>query len=246
MAYAFWCNQVTKAVILYGLAYLTGLWVQRANIKVNYTRKINHFVLFFLPHLLIRLNPFTPTVATTIVGATIGVLTLAIYVRPLRNQSPMVATMFASFDRPEDRPFTLFWLSTQIVVSYMVILCLMVFIMNEHHYDFVLIPILINGIGDGLAEPVGIRFGKHRYQTRALFTKKRYSRSLEGSACVFVTSVIAIVLYRPLFEPSQFIAALLIMPVVMTLAEAFSPHSWDSPFLFFVGGMSLAGVLEYF
>jgi len=245
MEYSFWLNQVTKVLILYGLAYFTGVWVNKYDIKVNYTRKINHFVLFFLPHLLMRLNPFTPTVATTIIGATIGVLTLAIYIRPLRNQSPMVATMFMSFDRPEDRPFTLFWLSTQIMASYVVVLFLMIFIMNEHHYDFVLIPILINGIGDGLAEPVGIRFGKHTYQTRALFTKKRYTRSLEGSACVFLTSVIAIVLFRPLFEPSQFIAALLIMPVVMTLTEAFSPHSWDSPFLFLVGGMSLAGVLQY-
>jgi len=121
----------------------------------------------------------------------------------------------------------------------------MVFVMNAHHYDFVFIPILINGIGDGLAEPVGIRFGRHAYQTRALFTKKRYTRTLEGSACVFVTSIIAVLLYNPLLSPSQFIAALLIIPILMTLAEAFSPHSWDSPFLFLVGGLSLAGILEY-
>ena len=109
MEYAFWLNQVAKVLALYGLAYVTGVWVNKHGVKVNYTRKINHFVLFFLPHVLMRLNPFTPTVATTIAGATIGVLTL----------------------------------------------------------------------------------------------------------------------------------------VLMTLAEAFSPHSWDSPFLFLVGGMSLAGVLQY-
>lgn len=243
---AFWLNQVTRVLILYATAYITGLWVQRSGVKVNYTRKINHFVLFFLPHLLMRLNPFTPTMATTVAGAVIGVLTLAIYLRPVRRHYPMVSTMFSSFDRPEDRPFTLFWLSTQIIASYIVIVFLMVFVMDAHHYDFVLIPILINGIGDGLAEPVGIRFGRHTYRTRALFTKKTYVRSFEGSACVFITAVIAIMIYRPLFTPSQFAAALLIIPIMMTVAEAFSPHSWDSPFLFLVGGISLAAVLHCF
>lgn len=246
MDYAFWLNQVVKVLTLYAVAYATGCWVQRSHIKVNYTRKINHFVLFFLPYLLTTLNPFTPTLATTLVGSVIGILTLALYVRPLRDRYPAIARMFSSFDRPEDRPFTLFWLSTQIMAAYMVILFLMLFVMNTHHYDFVLIPILINGVGDGLAEPIGIRFGRHTYQTRALFTKTRYTRSLEGSACVFVTGVVAIAICRTLFEPSQFVAALLIVPAAMTLAEAFSPHSWDSPTLFLVGGMSLAGILRCF
>jgi len=245
MESSFWLNQVTRVLLLYTIAYITGRWVEESNIKVNYTRKINHFALFFLPQVLMKLNPFTPTLATTLTGSLIGILTLAVYTRPLRTRYSVIGTMFRSFDRPEDRPFTLFWLSTQIIASYAVVVFLMVFVMNAHHYDFVFIPILINGIGDGLAEPVGIRFGRHAYQTRALFTKKRYTRTLEGSACVFVTSIIAVLLYNPLLSPSQFIAALLIIPILMTLAEAFSPHSWDSPFLFLVGGLSLAGILEY-
>jgi dolichol kinase len=245
MGHSFGLNQIIRVLLLYAIAYLTGRWVEVSHIKVNYTRKINHFALFFLPQLLMKLNPFTPTVATILTGSLIGILTLAIYVRPLRNRCSVIGTMFTSFDRPEDRPFTLFWLSTQIIASYVVVAFLMVFVLNKHHYDIMFIPILINGIGDGLAEPVGIRFGKHAYQTRALFTKKRYTRTLEGSACVFVTSIIAVLLYNPHFESSQFIAALLIIPILMTLAEAFSPHSWDSPFLFLVGGLSLAGILEY-
>jgi len=245
MELSFWFNQVTRVLLLYSIAYLTGRWVETSNIKVNYTRKINHFALFFLPQVLMKLNPFTPTVATTLTGSMIGILTLAMYMRPVRNRCSVISTMFSSFDRPEDRPFTLFWLSTQIVASYLVVVFLMVFVMNEHHYDFVFIPILINGIGDGLAEPVGVRFGRHAFQTRALFTKKRYTRTLEGSACVFVTSIIAVLLYYRLFTPPQFIGALLIIPILMTLAEAFSPHSWDSPFLFLIGGLSLAGILEY-
>jgi phytol kinase len=38
--------------------------------------------------------------------------------------------------------------------------------------------------------------------------------------------------------------ALGIVPVTMTLAEALSPHTWDGPFLYLVGGVSLIAVLE--
>ena len=104
METSFWLNQIIKVLILYAVAYTTGLWVQKTNIKVNYTRKINHFVLFFLPQILMKLNPSKPTVATVLVAALVGILTLVIYIRPLRRRSPTISTMFASYDRPEDRP----------------------------------------------------------------------------------------------------------------------------------------------
>ena len=47
------------------------------------------------------------------------------------------------------------------------------------------IPFLSVGLGDGLAEPVGRIWGKHKYKVRAMCTSKRYTRSLEGSAVVF-------------------------------------------------------------
>jgi len=102
-----------------------------------------------------------------------------------------------------------------------------------------LYPILINGIGDGLAEPVGVRFGRHPYQTKALFTRKKYVRTLEGSACVFLASIAILIYFHALFTPGQLVAALIILPLVMTLAEAFSPHTWDTPFLFLVGYLTL-------
>jgi dolichol kinase len=105
--------------------------------------------------------------------------------------------------------------------------------------NLIFIPILINGIGDGLAEPVGIRFGRLKYKTYALFSKRKYVRTIEGSACVFITSIIVIFLFKSYFSPAEFICALIVIPIAMTLAEAFAPHTWDTPFLFFVGYMSL-------
>jgi hypothetical protein len=31
----------------------------------------------------------------------------------------------------------------------------------------------------------------------------------------------------------------------MTLAEAFSPHTWDTPYMFLVGTVSLLGIMKF-
>ena len=106
------------------------------------------------------------------------------------------------------------------------------------------ISVLVAGIGDGLAEPVGVRFGRHTYRTRALFTKRMYTRSLEGSACVLASGFLAVFLLRGQLDPAQFAIALGVIPLAMTLAEAWSPHTWDGPFLYLVGGASTVATLE--
>ena len=98
--------------------------------------------------------------------------------------------------------------------------------------DLIFIPILVNGIGDGLTEPVGVRFGRLKYKTYALFSKIKYERIIEGSTCVYFTSIIVIILFQSGFTNTEFISALIVFPIVMTLAEAFAPHIWDTPFLF--------------
>jgi len=116
--------------------------------------------------------------------------------------------------------------------------------LNELSY----IPIFINGIGDGLAEPVGIRFGRHKYKVRALFGKSdvKYVRSLEGSACVLITSIITTLIFLPVFTPGQAIFVVITIPIGMTLMEAFAPHTWDSPFLFGVSGILLFTAIQFF
>jgi len=108
-----------------------------------------------------------------------------------------------------------------------------------------MIIIIANGVGDGLAEPVGIRFGTRKYTTYALFTQQKYVRSYVGSACVWLTTVIAILAFHPYFSSIQLIAALLLMPILITLAEALSPHTWDSPLIYATGGASLIAIFHY-
>lgn len=238
----FWINQLVKTALLVAIQYGTGRLALGRGVRVNYTRKINHFALFFVPMFFDSLFKQNGTITTVIVSAVLSVSILAIYIRPLRSRVPVIDTMFASFDRPEDRPHTLSWLSTQVAVGWMVVLGMATWMIQVGLEQLVMIPILVNGIGDGLAEPVGIRFGKHKYRAYALFSKQKYVRSLEGSACVFVTALVVFLFYQASFTPVQFWIGLGLFPILMTLTEAFSPHTWDTPFLLGIGYLALIGL----
>jgi len=231
-----------KLAILYTVQFCTGLLVKHKGMKVNYTRKINHFALFLIPLFLDRAFAYEKSFGLFALGAVGAILSLVIYIEPIRSKVPLIATMFISFDRPEDRPHTLFWLTTQLAAGYMVLLPMIVLF---YYYDlmaWIFLPVLINGIGDGLAEPVGVRYGRHSYTVRALFSSKKYVRALEGSACVFLASIIIVAFFYATFTPGQLVAALIVLPLLMTLTEAFSPHTWDTPFLFLVGYLTLFGI----
>ncbi len=217
--------------------YTSGMLVKRAHVRVNYTRKINHFAVFFMPYFLdifFRMDPFVATVTT---GITI--LCLAVFTEPVRKRSAIIDTMFAGFDRPEDRPDTTFLLLSQGFAGMVILGPFAMYFSMAGRPELTLIISLINGIGDGLAEPVGIRLGTHRYRARGLFDKKQHVRSIEGSACVLVTSVIVLLVFAGSFTPLQFTIALLTIPVAMTVMEAIAPHTWDNPFLFLVCGALL-------
>ena len=226
---------VIQTVILFSIQYVSGSLVYYKGIKVNYTRKINHFALFFVPMFLDKFIPVKPSLELLIIGSILAVAGLIIYIKPVRNKSNFIQRMFLSFDRPEDRPNTLLWLSTQTAFGFLVLIPFIILFYTSGYEYLIIIPILVNGIGDGLAEPVGVRFGKHKYQTYALFSKVKYERTLEGSACIFITSVVVILFFQSGFTSSEFIYVIIIFPIVMTLSEAFAPHTWDTPFLFFFG-----------
>lgn len=241
----YWTVEAIKLLVLYSVAFATGVLVLRLGVRVNYTRKVNHFVLFFVPIFLHHFFELERSLIATTGTGMILLASLGLYVQPLRSRVPALNTMFASFDRPEDRPHTLWWLTSQIVAGYMVIIPLAIVFARLGHGWLMMIPILINAIGDGLAEPVGVRFGRHEYRVRPLHGDRTYVRTLEGSACVLLTGMVVIALFHGQFTTVQFWTAMLTVPVIMTLAEALSPHTWDTPFLFLAGGVSLLGIVVF-
>jgi dolichol kinase len=240
----FWLNITAGLLISFVLCYVNGLLVERYHVKVNYTRKVYHFfvVIYSLyGYLLIRYDP-SPT--TDSIWGLVTTLSWAMYLPAVRNRVPFIQTMFRSLDRPEDRPYTLRWIFLQFVLGFAVIIPTSFALAGMGMRHLIGIPTLINGFGDGLAEPVGIRFGKHKYQVRALFTDKRYTRSIEGSLCVLISGIFAVLVYQSSFTTAQLLLALTIIPIAMTLAEAFSPHTVDTPSLFLVGGVAVYAILQ--
>ena len=240
-------STVAKGFALTAVMLSTGVLARYFNVKVNYTRKLNHFAIFFLPVFIdqqFNAETFTDFIYLAI-SAMITTASLLAFYEPIRRAIPPFQLMFEGFDRPEDRPHTLTWLWSQFVAGFAVMLP-MIWLCGQWGLEsLVLIPILINVIGDGLAEPVGVRFGTHKYKTRALFTNREFVRTLEGSACVLITGFIVILMHIEYFSTIQFILAMLLIPIIMTLTEAYSPHTWDTPFLMFTGYASVMLIMLF-
>lgn len=226
---------IFKLMLVFLIAYTGGLCVKYELLKVNYTRKFNHFLLFFAPSLI---DKYFTTVGTAPFFLNEGLFFLGsfiIFVKPIRERILFIGTAFSSFDRPEDRPYTLIWYIMQEVMGYLVVMPALIIYERYNMLGLISIPILISVFGDGLAEPVGVRFGKHRYLTYAILSKKKYLRTLEGSFMVFITSIIVIFLFYRSFNQIEFILALLTVPITVTLAEALAPHTLDNPLIVLVG-----------
>jgi len=88
---------------------------------------------------------------------------------------------------------------------------------------------LVTGIGDAIAEPIGTKFGKHKYKVPTAKAVKSY-RSLEGSAAVFIGSVCALVLATMLTGVAvlPLLHLLILVAFIAMLTEAVSPHGWDN------------------
>jgi len=153
----------------------------------------------------------------------------------------MIMLQFNALDRPEDRPNTLSWIvGGNILPGAVLIVFFRWLYSSTGQEEMAYIFIFITGIGDGLAEPVGIYLGKHKYWTASLFGDRKYQRSYEGSACVWLSSTIFVsILYYTFLSSWQFWIAMIVMPPLMTYAEATSPHTLDTPFLMGLGGGAL-------
>jgi dolichol kinase len=228
----------------YAVAYAGGRLVERG-LRVNYTRKIHHFAIVTLPWIVRSALGLENN--GLVMGLAVFLLPfhLLLFCLPIRSRIPAVATMFRCVDRPEDRPHTLFWLATQYAAVCTIFPLLYALLAARGVESWLGIVIAVIAFGDGLAEPVGVAFGRHAYSVAAFGTSKQYRRTWEGSACVALAAVVAVLFFRNTFTDLQFALGLSILPISAAIAEARSPHTLDAPFLFLVLGAELL-LLSYF
>jgi len=160
----FWIGEGIKVIVFFAITFALGKWLVQKGVKVNYTRKIFHFVFFFFPVLTASIFPYEFSIELTILSGGVLLACLIVMYQPIRERSRILSTAYSSIDRPEDRPYTLVWVSTQLLATYFVLVLMLLWLDGYDKSALISITWLIAGIGDGLAEPVGVRFGKRAYK----------------------------------------------------------------------------------
>lgn len=252
----FWVMQLPKVGVMTAVALLGGLTCRyfcpvddsgyiitskHSIFKVNYTRKFQHFAAYMVP-LVVKYEQ--TSVSGPIIdawGDWFTLLAFMLLIKPIRERSSFFMLQFNSLDRPEDRPNTLKWIiAGNILPGLTCILFWRYMLSFSGSTDLAFIFVFITGIGDGLAEPVGIWTGKHKYWTAALGSDRKYQRSYEGSSCLFIGSLLFTTMFYSAFRnETQYWITMAILPPLMTWAEAVSPHTMDTPFLMGLGGLVL-------
>ncbi|MAB80252.1 MAG: hypothetical protein CMJ89_12940 [Planctomycetes bacterium] len=221
--------------------------VLRYNIRINFTRKLGlrpwrKLQAFVIPFFFVTGDKI---LIDTVFLFSLGQLkTIITEWNVVRRQVPILRFAFVSWDRLEDRPYSMRYDMIEDVLRFLVYIPFVALVENK---IITLIPQLVNEFGDGLAEPVGLKFGKHRYKTKALwyegkFWNGEYHRSIEGSAMVFLVTVGAIFWFSSVFTIPQLILALIFLPILLTIAEAVSPHTADGPLIGLLGCTFLWGL----
>ena len=215
--------------------------------KVNYTRKIQHFAAYLVPLLS---PPTAPLGILPHLWESLFVLFMfLVLIKPVREFSTFFMLQFNSLDRVEDRPNTLKW----IVLGNMLPGLLIITVFKQLFETYLNLPLLASivvltvAIGDGFAEPVGTYWGKKKYVVPSWNLKNRYVRSYAGSACVYISAVAFLIIFKSQFANSlEFWTSMILFPPIMTLSEAFAPHSMDTPIMMLIGFSLLFGICAIF
>eukprot|EP01083_Nonionella_stella_P105249 302653_1 len=236
------------------LVFAESLWLMcmsylaiRYDMKINYTRKLarlpsipKYFLVDYLP----AVPGFKNNESTTLlIFATSQLLYILMFHRTMRNKFYLLQFIFIACNRVEDQPYTLQFSLTEDFMRFFVYYPVTLWVAYKDQSEAIIfIPQIINSIGDGLAEPVGIKFGKHKYKAFALYFDGKwfngqFTRSVEGSLCVFFTTIIVILVEygAGIFSNAQLLYLLMTMPFYMTTAEAIAPHTNDGPFMALTG-----------
>lgn len=197
--------------------WVAGLLKRKKGLRTGYTRKIFHFLIFTTAAVL------HAAAGTPVVCLFGGMTSIVLLYALLRGSGHL---LYEGVAREKDAPHRSYF----IVVPYFATVIGGI-ASNILFGEVAVVGYLVTGIGDAIGEPVGTRFGRHTYRVPS-FRGVKTTRSLEGSAGVFLASAIAIVVAIPICPLLGFSArSLLAIPILAagsTLLEAISPHGWDN------------------
>lgn len=200
------------------LPLVSGLVVaqRRRGIATAYTRKTFHFLVFSVVAAVRVAVGVAGVVGLALV--VVGAVTAAVL---REDRSPLFDALARDKDRPQRGRFV--WVP-------MVATGLGGIVAELGFGPWAAVGYLVCGWADALAEPVGARWGRHRYRVPGAFGV-RADRTVEGSAAVFGASVLAVLVWGTVLVglPWAVVAPPAIaIAVVAVCVEAASPHGFDN------------------
>ena len=197
-----------------GAAAVGASWLRARGVRIPYTRKVFHFVIFTGAAVV---NARWGLPGTNAYGAVVAAMVLMAVVAGEGN--PLYEALARETDRPHRSLFVvvpLVMTAAGGVVSALVA------------GPYATVGYLVAGWGDAVGEPVGSRWGRHRYRVPSLGGVPA-QRSFEGSAAVFLASWLAsLVALHALGVGAGLVPVALACAAVGALAEAVSNHGLDN------------------
>ncbi|HSJ14158.1 MAG TPA: hypothetical protein VK939_07075 [Longimicrobiales bacterium] len=192
-------------------------WLRvRRGVRTPYTRKVFHFLTIAAATLVQLRWGFG---GVMVYGS---VVTLVVLYTVARGEGfPFYEAIARDTDAPHRTRFILIPLATTAVGG---LLANLLFPLAAH------VGYMAVAVGDAVGEPVGTRWGRHRYTVPSLSRRVPATRSLEGSAAVFVSTALAVGLLLLMGgEPFARAAGIAAAVAAATAAvEAASHHGLDN------------------
>jgi phytol kinase len=197
------------------LSAMVGRLRLRRGMRAPYTRKLFHFAVFTLAT-VVQLVWSLPGVV--VFGSVFALV--VVYAVFRGNGFPLFEALARPSDEPHRALFVLIPLVTTAVGGV---------ISNLLFLRYAYIGYLVCGWGDAVGEPVGTRWGRHRYRVPSLAGVPA-TRSLEGSAGVLLIGSLAafIGLLAGGFAAGDAAGVALAAGAIGALVEAFSNHGIDN------------------
>ena len=183
--------------------------------RTGYTRKVFHALIFISAVVVQASGGF---VAVCVFGMMVS---LVVGLAVMRGPNDR---LYEALAREQDGPARTYY----IVIPYFATL-IGGLTSNILFGPLALVGYLVGGLGDAAGEPVGTRWGRHRYVVGG---RAEVTKTFEGSIAVLTASVVALSIAVAITPELHFdlrsAIALPLIGIVCALVEAFSPRGWDN------------------
>lgn len=206
----------------------------------GYSRKLNHVGIMLITLPLLAFLPDAQLLPAIFVGS-LGLV--AIYGLSAVSTRPMLFGIVSGSLRQRDAPYSrLFFFLPLISFNLTLSLSTLFFPM-----DIVRVAFYTVALADGLAEPVGLRFGgSNTYQVRDVIWGRSNTKSVAGSSVVFLVALaiaLSMLATRPGVAVGEALAVALAYAGATTALEAVSPRGLDNMLLAAACPLVLSGLM---